>query len=68
MSVSVLIKNAASTIGEGPHWDPVTKSLFYVDMLAGDVHKYDYMTGKDTKVHFGKCNFYMTQLETKVLV
>ena len=54
MSVSVLIKKSTSTVGEGPHWDPISKSLFYVDIISGDVHKYDSTTGEDTKVHFGK--------------
>lgn len=53
MSVTVAIEKAAETVGEGPHWDPVSKSLFYVDILAGDVHKWDSKTGEDTKVHFG---------------
>ena len=57
MSVSVLIKKSTSTVGEGPHWDPISKSLFYVDIISGDVHKYDSTTGEDTKVHFGKLMF-----------
>ncbi len=54
MSVSVVVKKSTSTVGEGPHWDPISKSLFYVDILCGDVHKYNSATGEDTKVHFGK--------------
>ncbi len=40
MSVSVIVKNAASTIGEGPHWDVKSKCLYYVDINAGDVHRF----------------------------
>ena len=54
MSVSVIVKNAATTIGEGPHWDPASKSLYYVDINTGDVHKWDSRTGEGTKVHLGK--------------
>ena len=54
MSVSVVVKNAASTIGEGPHWDPASGVLRYVDIQAGDVHRYNVKTGEDTKRHLGK--------------
>jgi len=51
MSVSVVVKNAASTTGEGPHWDPVSRVLWYVDITANDVHRYDTTTGQDSKLH-----------------
>ena len=55
MSVSTLVKNSCSTVGEGPHWDEKTQRLLYVDIMAGDVHIYDPVTQKDEKKHFGKC-------------
>lgn len=51
MSVSVVIKNAASTTGEGPHWVPGARVLWHVDITANDVHRYDVTTGQDSKVH-----------------
>ena len=54
MSVTVAIKNSCSTIGEGPHWNPKTQCLLYVDINAGDVHSWDSTTDVDTKVHLSK--------------
>lgn len=56
MDVSVVLKNVAMTTGEGPHWDDRCQSLYHVDINRGDVHKWDSITGEDTKVHIGKCN------------
>jgi gluconolactonase len=53
MSISVLLRGTVKEIGEGPHWDGNTKSLLYTDMWAGDVHKWDSVTGEDTKLHLG---------------
>ena len=54
MSVSVVVKNGAKTTGEGPHWDQENNCLLYVDIICGDVHKWDAATNTDTKVHLGK--------------
>ncbi len=54
MSVSVTVKNGAHTTGEGPYWEDSSKTLLYVDIVAGDVHKFDTTTGQDSKVHLGK--------------
>lgn len=31
-----------SQLGEGPHWDAKTQSLYYVDIYPGLLHRYDY--------------------------
>ena len=54
MSVSTVVKNACSGLGEGPHWEESTKSLLYVDINAGDVHRWNSVTGLDEVRHFGK--------------
>ena len=54
MSVSVVIKNAARSVGEGPHWDDVTQTLLYVDIACNDIHRWDPVTDKDEKIHLGK--------------
>ena len=53
MSVSVLIKNACQTSGEGPYWEEDTNSLLYVDINECDVHRWDAKSGEDTKIHLG---------------
>lgn len=52
--VEVLIQNATSGIGEGPHWDSKTQSLLYVDIYNYDVHRWDALTGQNTKHHFNE--------------
>lgn len=52
--VETVLKDAASTIGESPHWDDATQTLLYVDILKGDVHRYDPVTGKVDDIHLGE--------------
>jgi len=40
------------TLGEGPHWDVETQSLYLVDILGKAVYKYVPSTGQTTKVNF----------------
>lgn len=51
--VDVLLKHAASTIGEGPHWEESTGKLLYVDILADTVHRYHVETGLDESIKIG---------------
>jgi len=53
MSVSVVAKNTCQTIGEGPYWEEVTKSLVYVDLTQGDVHRWSSVTNDDVSIHLG---------------
>ena len=32
-------------LGEGPHWDASSQSLYYVDILAGAIQRYDFKSG-----------------------
>lgn len=41
-------------LGEGPHWDVETQSLYLVDIFGKSVHKYVPSTGQHTKAVFGK--------------
>lgn len=34
------------TLGEGPHWDPKSKSLYYVDILAPAIFRYNTKNGE----------------------
>ena len=58
VNVSVAVKNSCSTIGEGPHWDPASKSLLYVDIHEGGIHRYNPTTGSDEKFHLGNSEFW----------
>lgn len=55
-TVEVVVKNSCTTVGEGPHWDDTSQSLFYVDVRSLDVHRWDSVTGQDTKVHLSECS------------
>ncbi|XP_041348703.1 regucalcin-like [Gigantopelta aegis] len=52
MSVEVVVKSSVHH-GEGPHWDDVTQSLYYVDCYINEVHRFDTRSGNDTKIHLG---------------
>ncbi|XP_067678358.1 regucalcin-like [Haliotis asinina] len=49
--VETVLKDAVSTIGESPHWDDATQTLLYVDILKGDIHRYDPANGKVDVLH-----------------
>lgn len=40
-------------IGEGPHWDANTQSLYYVDVFGKAIHRYVSATKKHTKAVIG---------------
>lgn len=41
-------------LGEGPHWDVDTQSLYFVDIFGKSVHRYVPATQKYTKAVIGK--------------
>ena len=43
-----LVKQLECKIGEGPHWDDVTQTLLFVDILSSEVHRWNPVT-KDLK-------------------
>ncbi|XP_054728968.1 regucalcin-like isoform X3 [Anastrepha obliqua] len=40
------LPNSYAHLGEGPHWDIETQSLYYVDIDAGKILRYDYQQNK----------------------
>lgn len=54
MSVETLIECSCETTGEGPHWDPTTDTLLYVDIVNGGIHRWNSATGQDEKYNFDK--------------
>lgn len=53
------------TLGEGPHWDIATQSLFYVDIFGQNIHKYTPATNKHTKGFVGKSQISLISTKTK---
>ncbi|XP_052830800.1 regucalcin isoform X2 [Octopus bimaculoides] len=49
MSVSVALKNVCQKSGEGPHWEESTKSLLFVDVETGHLHKWNSVDYTHTK-------------------
>ncbi|KAH1017172.1 hypothetical protein HUJ05_007872 [Dendroctonus ponderosae] len=41
-------------LGEGPHWDIQTESLYFVDLFGKAIHRYVPRTGQCTKAEVGK--------------
>ena len=54
MLVEVLLKGVTPTIGEGPHWNDKTQSLFFVDVISHTVYIWDSNTGKLESKTLGK--------------
>ncbi|ESO96769.1 hypothetical protein LOTGIDRAFT_207903 [Lottia gigantea] len=50
--VEVVVKHAAKTVGEGPHWVDKTQSLLYVDIFSNDLHHWNPATNKTSSLHF----------------
>ncbi|XP_060518780.1 regucalcin-like [Cylas formicarius] len=40
-------------LGEGPHWDEKSQSLYFVDILGNTIHKYHPATKKHTQANIG---------------
>ena len=53
MAVSVVKPHACSTLGEAPHWNGRTQSLYYVDAYSGDYYQWNPVTGDEKKFHAG---------------
>lgn len=41
-------------LGEGPHWDAATQSLYFVDIFGKAIHRYVPKTKKHTKAVIGE--------------
>jgi sugar lactone lactonase YvrE len=49
-----LVLDARAELGEGPLWDDRRQRLLFVDILRGDVHAFDPVTGTDRVVNVGR--------------
>ena len=54
MSVETLLENVTPVVGEGPHWDDASQSLFFVEIQEGIIFRWDSNTGKLDTHKFGK--------------
>ncbi|MGB5360158.1 MAG: SMP-30/gluconolactonase/LRE family protein, partial [Eudoraea sp.] len=52
MQKANLVYDAKATLGEGPFWDDESGQLFWVDIEAGVLHRYDINTAKNTEWGF----------------
>ncbi|XP_046575366.1 regucalcin-like [Haliotis rubra] len=49
--IEVVVRNIRH--GEGPHWDDTTQCLYYLDCFVDDVHRYNAVTGDDSRLNLG---------------
>lgn len=49
-----LLPSPLSDLGEGPHWDIETQSLYYNDIYGGFINRYDYGQNKTFSATVGK--------------
>lgn len=54
MPLEVAVKDACSTIGEGPHWDEASQTLYYVDIEDKSVSRWNSVTGGVQKIKLEK--------------
>jgi len=52
--IEAVLKNCCKTCGEGPHWDPASNSLYYVDIVCGGVARWNSTTNETKRVEFDK--------------
>ena len=48
-----VVSNHCCQLGEGPHWDSQSQTLYYVDLMNGDVCQLDPRTQDSKVVHIG---------------
>ncbi len=49
-----LVLDAHAVLGEGPVWDTEKRQLYWVDILQGQIHRFDPASGRDAQVLVGK--------------
>ena len=52
--VDVLLENAASTVGEAPHWEESSGKLLYVDVMLGKVGRFHVETKVNEQIKLGE--------------
>jgi sugar lactone lactonase YvrE len=48
------VPGTKADLGEGPLWDAANRQLYYVDIIAGDIHIFDPAKGTDRTINVGQ--------------
>lgn len=54
MSYKIQMITKSLVLGEGPHWDAASQSLFFVSIHEQLLNKYEFATGEHTQTKLGK--------------
>lgn len=49
-----VVANSRADLGEGPHWDVESQSLYYVDIYAGKLLRYSWKRNKIFSCYLGE--------------
>ena len=49
-----LVLDAKAELGEGALWDPATQRLLWIDIVRGEVHRFDPLTHRDQMINVGQ--------------
>ena len=54
LSTPDVVLNCKADLGEGPIWDPDSQTLYWVNILANELHIFDPASGKDRHIDCGQ--------------
>ena len=54
MNTPELVLDAKAQLGEGPSWDAATKTLYWINIYAGEIHAFSPESGSDRIIHVGE--------------
>jgi sugar lactone lactonase YvrE len=54
MNSPELILDTKAQLGEGPCWDAITKTLYWINIYAGDIHAFSPSTASDSVISVGE--------------
>ncbi|WP_461533953.1 SMP-30/gluconolactonase/LRE family protein [Sinomicrobium sp.] len=49
-----VLTNIKSLCGEGPVWDSETSSIYWIDVVGGDIHRYNTKSNSQKSIHTGQ--------------
>ena len=54
MTAAELVLDAHAPLAEGPTWNALDRRLYWTSLLAGELHRFDPVTGTDEVLHSGR--------------
>jgi sugar lactone lactonase YvrE len=54
MNTPELVLDAKAQLGEGPSWDAVTQTLYWINIYAGEIHAFSPESGSDRVIPLGE--------------